>query len=80
MVGIEEDTHCDEHRVSHGSVESLYCTNQTNITLYDTWNKNLKKGLLIISKGVLIIEEFYEIIFHHTKDFNILVVLTLWLF
>lgn len=24
----------DEHRVMYGSVESLYCTSETNITLY----------------------------------------------
>ena len=35
------------------------------------------EDLLIITKGVLIIEECDEIIFNHTKDFNILVLMTL---
>ena len=33
MMEIKEGT-CDEHWVLYGSVESLYCTPGTNITLY----------------------------------------------
>lgn len=32
-MGIKEGTG-DEHRVMYGSVESLYCTRETNVTLY----------------------------------------------
>ena len=43
-MGIKEGT-CNEHWVWYGSVESLYCTLEINITLYVNWslNKNLKK-------------------------------------
>ena len=34
MMGIKECTCCDEHQVLYGSVELLYCTPETNITLY----------------------------------------------
>ena len=34
MMGIKEPTCCDEHWVMYGSVESLYCTPETNITLH----------------------------------------------
>ena len=42
----KEDTCCDEHQLLYGSVESLYCTPETNVTLYDNCNlnKNLKKN------------------------------------
>ena len=33
-VGIKECTSCDQHRVTYGSVKLLYCTTETNITLY----------------------------------------------
>ena len=33
MMGIKEGT-CDKHQVMYGSVESLDCTPETNITLY----------------------------------------------
>ena len=33
-MGIKEHTYGDEHRVLYGSVGSLYCTPETNITLY----------------------------------------------
>ena len=33
MMGTKEGP-SDEHRVMYGSVESLYCTPETNITLY----------------------------------------------
>jgi len=33
VMGIKKCT-CDEHEVLHGSVESLYCTPETNIILY----------------------------------------------
>ena len=38
-------TCCDEHWVFYGSVESLYCIPQINITLHVNWNvdKNFKK-------------------------------------
>lgn len=43
-MGIVEGP-CDEHQGLHGSVESLYWTPETNITLYvnGNSNKNLKK-------------------------------------
>ena len=31
---IKERTYCDEYRVMYGTVESLYCTPETNTTLY----------------------------------------------
>ena len=34
---IQEGT-CDEHQVSDGSVDSLNCTPEINITLYVNWN------------------------------------------
>ena len=34
VMGIKECTCCDEHWVLYGTVESLYCTFETNITLY----------------------------------------------
>ena len=34
MMGIKECTCRDEHWVLYGSVESLYCTPETDITLY----------------------------------------------
>ena len=34
VMGIKEGTCCDEHQVSYGRVESLYCTPETIITLY----------------------------------------------
>ena len=34
VMGIKEDTCGDGHRVMYGSVESLYHTPDTNITLY----------------------------------------------
>ena len=42
-MGVKEGT-C-EHQVLYESVESLYCTLDTNITLYVNWNlnKNLRK-------------------------------------
>jgi len=44
VMGIKECT-CDEHQVMYGSVESLYYTPETNITLYVNWNlnKNVKR-------------------------------------
>ena len=30
-MGIKKYTCCDEHEVMYGSVESLYCTPETNI-------------------------------------------------
>ena len=33
VMGIEQDLYCDEHQVQYGSVESLYPTLETNITL-----------------------------------------------
>ena len=33
-MGIKECTYQDEHRIVYRSVESLYCTLETNITLY----------------------------------------------
>ena len=39
VMGIKEGT-CDEHRVLYESVESLYCTPETNITLMLTGIKN----------------------------------------
>ena len=33
VIGIKEDT-CDEHQVMYGSVESLYCIPEINLTLY----------------------------------------------
>ena len=33
VIGVKEST-CDEHWELYGSVESLYCTPETNITLY----------------------------------------------
>ena len=32
--GVKEGACCDEHQVMHGSVESLYCTPETKITVY----------------------------------------------
>ena len=34
VMGMKEGTCGDEHQVLCGSVESLYCTPETNITLY----------------------------------------------
>ena len=34
VVGIKECARLDEHQVLRGSIESLYCTPETNITLY----------------------------------------------
>lgn len=34
MIGIKESICCDEHWVSYGSAESLYCTPETNMALY----------------------------------------------
>ena len=47
-MGIKEDSCYDKHWVMYGSAESLYCTPETNITLYvniTNWNlnKNFKK-------------------------------------
>lgn len=41
----DEGVHCDEHQVLYGSVEWLYCTPETNITLFVNCNlnKNLKE-------------------------------------
>ena len=36
FLRIKECTYSDEHWVIHGTVDSLYCTPETNITLY--WN------------------------------------------
>ena len=49
VMGIKEGT-CDEHWVLYGSVESLYRTLQTIITLYVNWNlnKNLNKSPVLI--------------------------------
>ena len=33
-MGIKECTCCDEHQVMYRSVESLYYTPETNLTLY----------------------------------------------
>ena len=41
-MGIKEYTRV-EHQVMYGSVGSLYCTPETNITLYVNWNLNLKR-------------------------------------
>ena len=35
-----KDRTCDEHQATCGSVELLYCTPETNITLYVNWNIN----------------------------------------
>ena len=35
---------CDAHKVVYGSVESLHCLPETNITLYVNWNL-FKKGI-----------------------------------
>lgn len=40
-MGINECT-CDEHWMIYGSIASLYCASETNITLY---NRNLNKNL-----------------------------------
>ena len=44
VMGIQEGTWSEEHQVLYGSVQSLHCTPETNITLYVNWNlnKNLK--------------------------------------
>ena len=34
VMGIKEDTCCDEHWVIYGTVKSLYCTPETNVILY----------------------------------------------
>ena len=34
MMGIKEDTCPDEHGMTYGSVESVYCTSEANVTLY----------------------------------------------
>ena len=39
-MGIKECTSCDEHQILYGSIESLYSTPETNITLYVNWNLN----------------------------------------
>ena len=36
--GNEEYTYHNEHWVMYGTVESLYCTGETNITLYVNYN------------------------------------------
>ena len=33
VIGIKKCACCDEHQVLYGTVESLYCTPETNITL-----------------------------------------------
>ena len=38
-MGIKE-CNCDEHWVLYESVESLYCTLETNIALFANWNLN----------------------------------------
>lgn len=45
VMGIREHPCWDERRVIHGSVESLWCTRETNTTRYGNrnLNKNLKK-------------------------------------
>ena len=48
VKGIKERTCCDEHQVMYESAESLYCTSETNITLYVNWNLN--KNFLKILK------------------------------
>lgn len=47
---MKECSGCDEHRVFNGSVESLNCTPETNVTLYLT-NENLNKNLEKIRKN-----------------------------
>ena len=47
--GFEEYT-CDEHWVMYGIVESLYCTAQTNITVYVNYT-GIKIESLIKKKG-----------------------------
>ena len=46
-MGIKECT-CDEHLVLYQSIESAYCTPETDITLHVNWNlnKNLKKKII----------------------------------
>jgi len=34
VMGIKEGTCCDEHQVLYGSIKSLTCTPEINITLY----------------------------------------------
>ena len=45
VMGINEHTCCDEHRVRYGSVASLYCTPDTNSTLYVNWIKRRKGNI-----------------------------------
>lgn len=49
--GDQECTYCDEHWALYGSVESLFFTPETNITLHANrnLNKNLKKNLRVKS-------------------------------
>ena len=51
MKEIKEDT-CDEHWVMYGTVQSLYCTPETNITLHKLyWNSNLTEDSWVARNG-----------------------------
>ena len=45
MMGTKECTCCDEHQVMYGSVESLYCTLESNITLCVNYTGIKKKDI-----------------------------------
>ena len=50
--GIKEYTYCDEDWVMYEIVESLYCTLETNITLYVNYTViKIKKELLTSTKN-----------------------------
>ena len=49
-MGIKYYTCHDEHWVMHRIIESLYCTPETNITLYANYPEILKKLFLKVKK------------------------------
>ena len=52
-MGIKEYT-CDEYQVICGSIESLYHTPETNITLYINWNLNKNALKISITQNIII--------------------------
>ena len=62
VIAMKENTYHDEPRIMYRFVESLYCTSETNITLYVNYtgikNKSLKtKKKLSVNNGISHMEE-----------------------